>query len=90
MVKYYNSITENAFRFIKNRCKHCDILIRAGKNFCSMKCKLSYFREIKIKNWTNKKTQSKRRVFGLSDILNEEDLKAMVKQTINRIDKKTN
>lgn len=86
----YNSITENAFRFIKNRCKHCDIVIRAGKNFCGTKCKLSYFREIKIKNWTNKKIQSKHHVFELSDILSEENLKAMVNQTISRIDKKTN
>ena len=85
----YNSIIEDAFRFIKNRCKCCDILIRAGKNFCSTKCKISYFREIKIKNWINKKTQNKCRVFGLSDILSDEDLKVMVKQTISRIDKKT-
>ena len=85
MVKYDN-ITEDAFRFLKYHCKHCEIEIRANKNFCSVKCKLLYFREITIGAWINKKTQDKRRIFGLSDILNEENLDAMVKQTENKID----
>ena len=86
----YNNITEDAFTFIKYHCKHCDILLRANKNFCSMKCKLLYFREIRIGAWTNRKTQSKRHIFKLSDILNDEDLKTMVKQTESSIDKKIN
>jgi len=58
-----------------------------------MDCKVLYFEKmngIKIGAWINKKIQNKRRIFGLSDILNEEKLKAMVKQTESRIDKKMN
>lgn len=67
MVNYYNDITEEAFEFMKYHCKHCGIEIKANKNFCSTNCKFSYFREIKIGAWINKKTQDKRRVFELSD-----------------------
>lgn len=86
----YNDITHDVFNFLKYHCKYCDIVIRAGKNFCSAKCKLSYFREIRIGAWINKKTQNKRRIFELSDILNEKDLKDIIKQTESRIDKKMN
>lgn len=88
MVNYYNDITEDAFRFLKYHCKHCKIEIRVNKIFCSAKCKLLYFREIRIKKWIGK-TQDKHRV-ELSDILNEEKLKAMTIQTEKNIEKKMN
>ena len=86
----YNDITEDAFRFLKYYCKRCGIEIRADKIFCSAKCKILYFREIRVGAWINKKTQDKRRIFELSDILNKEDLKAMVEQTEINIAKITN
>ena len=89
MVKY-NNITEDAFGFLKCQCKRCGIEIRANKIFCSTKCKILYFREIRIGTYVNKKTQNKGRIFELSDILNKEDLKDMVKQTEINIAKMMN
>ena len=89
MVKY-NNITKDVFRFLKYYCKRCGIEIRANKIFCSVKCKILYFREIRIGAWINKKIQDKRRIFELSDILNREDLKDMVEQTEKNIAKMTN
>ena len=84
----YKDIIEDSFEFLKFYCKHCGIVIRANNNFCSVKCKLAYFREIRIGSYVNKKTQNKGRIFELSDILKDNDLKAMVKQTEKNIDKK--
>lgn len=92
MAKRQN-ITEDAFRFLKNRCIHCREIISYNKLFCSKECQVLYFEkmnEIKIGTWTNKKTQSKRRGFKLSNLLNEENLKAMIEKTERNIDKKMN
>lgn len=92
MTKHHN-ITEDAFSFIKYRCGYCGKLMKTNKNFCSVNCKILYFEKInKLKNKIkiNKKTQSKRRVFGLQDILNKEDLKAIIKKTERNIDKRMN
>jgi len=88
MAKHHN-ITEDAFRFIKNRCIHCKKIIPHNQLFCSKECRDSYFeKNSKIINeaQTNKK-QSKRRV-GLYDLLSEENLKAMIEKTEQNIDKK--
>jgi len=53
---------------------------------------VKYFRIIndkKIKTWNTENNQSKRRI-GLSDLLNEENLKTMIKETERSIDKKIN
>ena len=86
----YNDITEDAFGFLKCQCKRCGIEIRANKIFCSTKCKILYFREIRIGSYVNKKTQDKGRIFEVSDILNDNDLKYMVEQTEINITKMTN
>lgn len=57
-----------------------------------MDCRDLYFGKIndtKIKTWTNKKNQSRRRI-GLSDLLSEENLKAIVKDTEKNIDEQMN
>ncbi len=87
------NITEDAFRFIKYRCEHCGKIHKFNKNFCSPNCKTLYFEKIninKIETWTNKKTQSKHRVYKLSDILNKDVLKQMVEEAERNIDKKIN
>ena len=76
-----------------NRCIHCREITFDNKLFCSNDCKVKYFGIIndkKIKIWNTENNQSKRRSFKLSDLLNEENLKVMVKQTESRIDKKMN
>lgn len=85
----YHNITEDAFTFIKYRCGYCGKIMRTNRNFCSMECKVLYFEKmdkIRTKTLTNKKKQSKRRVFELSDILNKKDLKQMVEETEKNID----
>lgn len=88
MVRRQN-ITEDAFRFIKYRCIYCKKILSGNRLFCNNECRDLYFEKIKdtkIKTWINKsKRQTK-----LSNILNEENLKAMVKETESSIDKKTN
>ena len=67
--------------------------MKSNKNFCSTDCKILYFEKmnnIRTETWTNKKTQSKHRVYGLQDILNKEDLKQMVEETERNIDEKMN
>lgn len=91
MAKRQN-ITEDAFRFIKYRCIHCREIIPHNKLFCNNDCRDLYFEKIndtKIKTWTNKKNQSKRRI-DLSNLLSEENLKAMVSETKRSIDKRMN
>ena len=88
MTKHQN-ITEDAFRFLKYRCLCCRKILPHNKLFCNKECRDLYFEKIndvKIKTWINK---SKRRA-GASNILNEENLKAMVKETERSIDKKVN
>lgn len=89
----YQNITEDAFRFIKYRCGYCEKIMRTNRNFCSIECKLLYFKklnEIRIGTWTSKKTQSKRHVYRVSDILNEENLKQMVDEIEKNIDVRMN
>jgi len=72
-----------------HRCGHCGKIMKSNINFCSMDCQVLYFEKInkiRIGTWINKK---KRRI-GLSDILSEENLKAMIKETERSIDKKMN
>lgn len=91
MVRHQN-ITEDAFRFIKYRCIHCKKIIPYNKLFCNKECKEQYFeKKSKIKDgtWTNKKNQVKRQT-GLSNLLSEENLKAMVKDTEKNIDERMN
>ena len=92
MAKRQN-IIEDAFRFLKNRCIHCREIIPHNKLFCNKECQVLYFEkmnEIKIGTWTNKKTQSKCRGFKLSNLLNEENLKAMIDETERNIDERMN
>ena len=67
--------------------------MKSNKNFCSTDCKIFYFEkmnDMKIETWTNKKTQSKCRVYRLQGIVSEKDLKDMVKETEINIAKKMN
>ena len=85
------NITEDAFRFIKYRCIYCRKIILHNKLFCNKDCRDLYFEKMsKIKHgtWTNK-NQHKRRI-GLKDLLSEENLKAMVKDTEKNIDERIN
>lgn len=57
-----------------------------------MDCQVQYFEKmnkIKYGTWTNKKIQSKHHV-KLSDLLSEENLKSMVKDTEKNIDERMN
>ena len=86
MTKHQN-ITEDAFRFLKYRCLCCRKILPRNKLFCNKECRDLYFeriKNVKIKTWINK---SKRRT-GVSDILNEENLKVMVKNIENKIDER--
>lgn len=84
-----NNITKNTFRFIKYRCIHCREIILHNKLFCNKECRDLYFEKkdkMKYGTWTNK---NKRRI-DLSDLLSEESLKAMVKDTEKNIDEQMN
>ncbi len=73
---------------VRRRCIHCRKIIH-DKIFCNNGCKEQYFEkinDINISSWNNKKNQSKRRI-DLSNLLNEENLKAMVSETKRNIDK---
>ena len=76
-------------------CANCGKHLRRNHNgnFCNDDCLNKYLdnqSEIKIKKWTNKKTQDKRRIIELSDLLNKKDLKVMVETVERNIDKKMN
>ena len=88
MTKHHD-ITENAFTFIKYRCGRCGKIMRTNRNFCSMDCQVLYFEKmnkIRTETFINKKTQSKRHIYRVSDILNKENLKQMVKESEKNID----
>jgi hypothetical protein len=74
---------------VRHRCINCRKIILHNKLFCNKECKDLYFEKInniEIKKWTNEKNQDKHRI-KLSNLLNEENLKDMVKQTERNIDK---
>lgn len=75
-----------------NRCRQCREITFDNKLFCSNECKVKYFRIIndaKIKKWTNKGTKDRSQI-GLSKLLNEENLKDIVRQTELNIDERIN
>ena len=81
-------IIEDVFSFLKYRCGYCGKKMKSNKNFCSINCQASYFEKmnrIKIKTQINKKTQSKRHVFKLSDILNEGSIQQMIEESERNI-----
>lgn len=84
-----NNITENAFTFIKYRCGVCGKIMRTNRNFCSLDCRALYFKKM-IENRNgitiNKKRQRKIHIYNLSELLNEENLKAMVEESEKNID----
>ncbi len=90
----YNNITEGVFRFLKCRCGYCGKISKEyNNNFCSMKCKILYFKkmnEIHIGTWTSKKRQRKRHIYDLSELLNEEILKQIIEETEKNIDLRMN
>ncbi len=74
-------------------CRQCGKAIKHNKLFCYKNCQVLYFEkinDIKIRTWTNKNNQSKRRDFKLSNLLNEENLKAKIEKTERNMDKKMN
>lgn len=65
---------------MKNTCGYCGKLMKTDKLFCSSKCRNAYYeKEQKKKDGTyvSKKKQVKKKVHGLSDILNEEQIAKM-------------
>ena len=75
-------------------CAYCGshLGLNHSGNFCNNDCQEQYTkRQCKIREGTylNKHKQNKRRIFELKDILNEEDLKAMISETKLNIDKKS-
>ena len=81
-------ITDDTFKFIKYTCRYCGKKINTNEIFCSIKCKVLYFeKQQKIRNGTyiSKKTQNKRKVYSLSDILDKEQLKEMIRKSKNKI-----
>lgn len=84
-------ITNGAFKFIKNTCGYCGKVIKNDKYFCSMKCKTSYFekqRQKKTDTYVSKKKQVKKKIHGLSDILDEEQLEKMKEEVEYNIKKR--
>lgn len=75
-------------------CAYCGsrLELNHSGNFCNNDCMEQYIdKQCKIRagTWLSKHKQNKCRVFKLKDILNEENLKAMVSETKLNIDKKT-
>ena len=82
-------ITNGAFNFLNKHCKNCGRLIKYGHLFCNIDCGETYFKKLqekKAKTYISEKQQAKRRIYGLSDILDKKHLERMIKITENNID----
>lgn len=87
----HQNITKNSFDFIKYVCVYCGKGMYSNKLFCSEECRILYFEKknkITIEEYMPQKKQDKRRVYGLLDILDDEKIADMVKETTKNIDKK--
>ena len=90
MNKKEKEIIDGAFDFIKYYCEFCGRKVRFAGTFCSVSCKQAFFRkqkQIKNSRYISKKKQRKRRIHGLSDILDEEQIAEMKREVENNLKK---
>ena len=85
------NITNGSFSFIKYVCSYCGKRIYSNKLFCNMECQLAYFEKrnkIKAEKVISKKKNDKRHIYGLRDILTNEEIDDMVEKIKKNIEKK--
>lgn len=84
-------ITDGAFNFIKYYCESCGKQVMTNATFCSLGCKLAYFRKLRQRKkygHIHKKEKRKKKIYGLSDILNEEQIAEMKKEVEDNLEKR--